>query len=254
MLTAYLDVSRGSEPVYVLAGYIASVGQWDRFKPKWDRMLSDYGVDVYAPADLDLKGLDGNRLGRYKGWSDEKASAFQRRAFAIVKEHRRVAMGSGIVTSDFHLKLSWTRKEGGLPTFYYVTALDLLKNVSAWAKHYKVREPIQYIFETGDDGYYEIERLFADMYKDPRRRDLYHIAGYSRQDKKKVNQLQAAGIWAYECYKYVVNQHLDGKKRPVRESWNALFRHYDWPFNTMWDKDNLPLLLKMYKDIGGLVG
>jgi hypothetical protein len=32
MLTAYLDVSRGNEPVYVLGGFIGNVGQWDKFR------------------------------------------------------------------------------------------------------------------------------------------------------------------------------------------------------------------------------
>jgi hypothetical protein len=141
MLTAYLDVSRGKEPVYVLAGYIGRVGQWDRFRPKWKRMLSDYGVSVYSAADLEVK-INGERVGQYKGWSDEKTLAFQKRAFEIIKRHRRVAVGSGIVIRDFHLKLGWLRKEDGLPKLYYTTALDLLKNVSAWIKHYKVKEPI----------------------------------------------------------------------------------------------------------------
>jgi hypothetical protein len=48
MLTAYLDVSRGNEPVYVLGGFIASVGNWNRFRSKWQRMLSDYKVTVYS--------------------------------------------------------------------------------------------------------------------------------------------------------------------------------------------------------------
>jgi hypothetical protein len=78
------------------------------------------------------------------------------------------------------------------------------------------------------------------------------LAGYANQDKTSVVQLQAAGTWAYECYKQIANQHLDGRGRPQRRSWNALFRRYDHPFNTMWDKENLPKLLEMYKEIGGL--
>jgi hypothetical protein len=251
MLTAYLDVSRGHEPVYVLAGYVASVGHWDRFRREWKRMLSDYGVSVYSAADLDVK-KDGKRVGRYKDWSDEKAFAFQKRAFEIIKRHRRVTIGSGIVVRDFYLKLGWLMKEDGSSRLYYTCALDFLASVSVWIRRYKVKDPIQYIFESGDEGYYEIERLFAEIKRDTRRRGLYNLESYTNADKTSVVQLQAAGTWAYECYKQIANQHLDGPKRPVRQSWNALFREYDRPFNTMWDKENLPKLLGMYKGIGGL--
>jgi hypothetical protein len=76
--TAYLDVSRGAEPVYALGGYVASVEQWNRFRPKWQRMLSEYKANMFVPADLDLKDKSGGRIGTYKGWSDEKMLAFQK--------------------------------------------------------------------------------------------------------------------------------------------------------------------------------
>ncbi len=94
--TAYLDVSRGAEPVYVLGGYVASVAQWNRFRPKWLRMLSDYQTDMFVPADLDLKDKSGHRIGRYKGWSDEKMLAFKQRAHRIIKSHRHVAVSFSI--------------------------------------------------------------------------------------------------------------------------------------------------------------
>ena len=107
MLTAYMDASKGAKPVYVLGGYIASVGQWDNARSKWLRMLSDYETKVFAPADLDLKTADGRRIGTYKGWSDEKALAFQHRAFEIIKQHRRVAISAGILVNDFNLRFGW---------------------------------------------------------------------------------------------------------------------------------------------------
>jgi len=215
-------------------------------------MLSDEGIDVFAPADLNLK-INGNRVGKFKGWSDERALAFQKRAYAIINNHRRVAVASGIVTSDFNLKLAWLRKEDGLPRLYYTCALDVLANTGRWIRRYRIKEPIQYIFETGDDGYYEVERLFAEINKDARRRALYNLASYTRAEKKSTVQLQAAGVWAYESYKHVANQYVLDPGSSVRQSWKALFRDYDRQFNTFWDKESLQKLIETYKDMGGPV-
>ncbi len=253
MLTAYMDVSRGAEPVYVLAGYLANVSQWQEFGTKWKRMLSDYDVSVYSPADLDLTNEKGERIGRYKGWSDRHALSFQIRAAKIIKEHRRVAVGSGIVTRDFHLKLGWLRKEDGLPRLYYYCTIDFLHNVRQWIENNKVTQPIEYIFETGDDGYYEVEWVLSRIRKDPERRAFYNLESFTRKDKATTIQLQAAGIWAYESYKHIANQRLGSQKQPVRESWKALDRKYDRPYNRMWDRENLPILLETYKDLGGLI-
>jgi hypothetical protein len=254
MLTAYLDVSRGSEPVYVLAGYVASVGQWERFRPKWKRLLSDYRTSVFAPADLDLKDAHGERIGTYRGWSDMKAAAFQRRAFEIIKSYRRVAVSSSILVNDYRIKFGWMREEEGLSRLYYHTTIDTLANVSKWIKRYRVKEPIQYIFETGHEGYDEVRAALEYIQKDAGLRALHNMETFTRAQKKSVVQLQAAGIWAYECYKHVANQRVRSDRIPVRESWKVLFRKYDYDYNTCWDKQHLDGLVALYKDLGGKWG
>lgn len=251
MLTAYLDVSHGDEPVYVLGGYIGRVSEWGKFYGEWKRMLSDEGIKVYSPADLDLKDNCGNRIGRYAGWSDERVLALQQRAFEIIKRHRRVAVASGIAVNDFNLKFSWFRKEDGLPRLYYQSAFSLLGNVRDWIVRYKVKDSIQYVFETGDEGYYEIESELQRIFKHPADRARFNMRGYTRSEKKDVIQLQAAGIWAYECYKLMANRIINGPKLPVRESYRSLYRKYDEPYNTYWDKENLSKLIEEYDALGG---
>jgi hypothetical protein len=255
MLTAYLDVSRGSEPVYVLGGYIGRASAWDKFGDQWRRMLADEQISVFTPEDLDLKDkVTGERIGKFKGWSDDRALAFQRRAHEIIKRHRRVSVASGIALNDFNIKFGWFRKEDGLPRLYYHSALSVLGNVADWIARYKVKDPIQYVFETGDEGYYEVERALQQAYKDPADRARLNMRGYSRAEKKCVLQLQAAGIWAYECYKLMANRIIDGPKLPVRDAYRSLYRKYDEPYNSYWDKENLSMLMEEYKALGGEFG
>jgi hypothetical protein len=236
---------------YVIGGHIGRVSEWTKFGRAWRRMLTEEKVDVFTPEDLDLKDANGERIGKFKTWTDDHALAFQRRAYEIIKRHRRVSISSGIAVNDFNLKFGWFRKEDGLPRLYYHSALCVLGNVREWIVRYKVKEPIQYIFETGDEGYYEIEHALQQIYKDPKERASLNMKGYTRSEKKEVVELQGAGIRAYECYKMMANRIIDGPIRPVRDSYRSLYRKYDEPYNSYWDKENLSKLIEEYKALGG---
>jgi hypothetical protein len=96
------------------------------------------------------------------------------------------------------MKFGWMREEEGLSRLYMFSALETLKNISRWIKRYKIKNPIQYIFETGDEGYDEVERALSLIRKDPELRARHNMEVFTRQEKAKAIQLQAAGLWAYE--------------------------------------------------------
>jgi len=248
----YLDVSRGSAPVYTIGGYVASVDQWDRFRPKWLRLLSTYETKMFVPADLDLKDQDGQRIGTYKGWSDEKMLNFQRQAHEIIKSHRRVAVSYSIPINEFRrIKFGWMREEEGLSRLYFFSAMEALKNVARWIKRYKVKNPIQYVFESGDEGYDEVESGLRLIRKDPELRARHNMQSFARAEKDRVVQLQAAGLWAYETYKHLANQYVARGKLPVRDSWMSLYRVYDLPYNTRFTDGDVDGVFEVYKNLGG---
>jgi hypothetical protein len=49
----------------------------------------------------------------------------------------------------------------------------------------------------------------------------------------------------------MANRIIYGPKLPVREAYRSLYRKYDEPFNTYWDKENLAMLMENYKALGG---
>ena len=253
-----MDVSRGPEPVYVLAGYIATVGHWNRFRTEWLRMLAEYDAPLFSPADLDLKDKNGNRIGLYKGWSDEKALAFQQRAFSIIKRRRRVAISSSILTDQMHLHFAWMKKkkddrQEGLARFYVHATKAFLEHVRNWIKRYRVKDPIHYVFERGDEGYDEINSALGHIIKDPKQSALFNLASYTNANKKDhcFIQLQAAGIWAYEVYKHVANQFVTTPPIEPRASFKVLMRKYDEPFNTVYTKTDFDNLVEAYRKQGG---
>jgi len=59
------------------------------------------------------------------------------------------------------------REEEGLSRLYFFTAIETLKNVLRWIDRYKIKNPIQYIFETGDEGYDEVQNALHEIQKHP---------------------------------------------------------------------------------------
>jgi hypothetical protein len=83
MLTAYFDDS-GTSPsnrVAVVARYVATVFQWERFVPEWNRALAKGNVKVMHRADLE------SSYGEFRGWDKERRIAFLNRVHAVIR-HR----------------------------------------------------------------------------------------------------------------------------------------------------------------------
>ena len=144
------------------------------------------------------------------------------------------------------------KKEDGESRLYYHATRRFLDNVRRWIDKYRIKEPIQYIFERGDEGYDEVQRVLNLIMKNDEQRTLINLASFTNADKKCVVQLQAAGICAYEIYKQIANQHLPKHQHiPERESYKILMRKYDEPFNSFDNKKNLAEVLAQYEKDGG---
>jgi hypothetical protein len=248
--TAFFDVSRGPEPVYTMAGYIGRVEKWEAFKSPWQKLLADEGLKKpFSPASLE------SRVGEYYGWSNTKAISFQQRAFQLINKAREVAIGHSLSIRDFkRLEFRWIQEpHAESKSHYYHCAACLLRNVQWWIDRNRIDEPIEYIFEFGDEGWGDILKLLDEINADPAQRESYRMQGYSRKFKKDVIQLQAAGTWAYESYKHWSNTLPDRQKRKTRDSFKPLFRQaVDGGLNTFDDKAAFDAMIKTYLSLGGL--
>ena len=73
------------------------------------------------------------------------------------------------------------------------------------------------------------------------------MQSFTREDKATTIQLQAAGLWAYECYKHTANQYVANGKVTIRDSMKSLYRNYDAPYNTYFQEADVEPLFEMYK-------
>jgi hypothetical protein len=106
MIEAYFDESgiHDKAKVCVVAGYYGSQAAWWKFEKQWQAIISGY-PELYNYG-FHAKVFFGRtdtreRLGPYKGWSDDKAGKFLDRLMQAIIRNRIFPISYGIVTNDF---------------------------------------------------------------------------------------------------------------------------------------------------------
>jgi len=241
MLTAYFDESgtHAGSPVLTVAGYVATVEQWDTFDRAWAQLLKDEQLPAMHWTDLE------SRKAAFEGWTKERKLAVQKRAIAIICETVERGFATGVVLADYLALI------GGLPETIRENALafavvDNLKMATKWATLNCPDEPMNYVFESGGGYGGELSGPMSMLSKKERWEQLRMTSPKSLSfcAKKTRRPLQAADVLAYEAYKHVLNQKAGGVRRGIRLSLEALLvtehdNHYYNGKNLRWLMEGL---------------
>lgn len=238
MVTGYFDDSGTSakDSVVVVAGYIGSVVQWQKFDREWGSLLSKYGVTVMHRADLE------SSWGEFVGWKPEKRKEFVKKAHQIIKRRTYVAIGTAVVKADFEELFPGILKRfyGGA---YGFCAILCLSSAKAWFDKKHQKDPIDWVFEQGTEGSGQISLLFDAVSKNVKMRNDFKLGNWSFA-RKNVLPLQAADVIAYEVFKQVTNQIVAQPWRKVRLSLEDLVRSQDDQHIDYWTREALEEHLK----------
>lgn len=235
ILTFYCDDS-GTSPdqrTAVAAGYLASVEQWQRFIPRWNSLLAEYGVSQLHRVDLE------SRKKQFRDWDLERQKEFLIKAHAIIRDHTYIAVGSGVIKADYEeIMPAWAKDLfGGV---YGWCVNECLVRVAEWCE--KLRNPysenIDWVFERGTVGSGQVMTMLANFSKDPTWGPRLRLGTWSFLGKDTV-PLQAADMIAYEVFKQIENQIIDKGQRPERRSILDLVRPNDESYLRYWDKARL---------------
>lgn len=241
MLTAYFDDSGTSatDPVAVVAGYLATANMWEMFTGRWNALLGQYGIKQLRRTDLE------NFKGEFEGWNPSRRTEFVKKAHAIIRRCTCVGFGLGIIKSDFEKVIPETHpfRSYGL---YGWCAQGCLAGVKTWCDAKNLNEPIQYVFEAGTPGDDQFSQMLGILYRDPVRRKEDRIGGWSFQSKD-ILPLQAADLVAYEFYKFLHNEIIDQGKRAIRLSARDLFRSHEIEFFRHFDNETFQAFVEGWK-------
>lgn len=241
MFTAYFDESYGEADAYSVAGYVATVGQWEEFVREWRAFCSDEGIEYLHKRELE------HCRGQFKKWQslekdeqDENKKRVNKRACNIILRRINAGFGTSVKKSDW-LALDKTRIAEVLGTgFYAAGVMSCMKLIAAWAQDFRKQGEIDYVFESGADGAPELTRMLQTIESVDELRDFYKLGSWSFARKKpkagkldnSVIPLQAADMLAYETYRHMDNKVLsggklnkEGKAFPMRGALKCLLQH-----------------------------
>jgi len=233
MLTAYLDDSGtdSSKSAVAVAGYLATVHQWEIFKQRWATLLKNYGVTKMRRADLE------NFQGEFKGWEPSRRTEFIIKAQSIIRKYTYTGIGQVLVKKDFEENIP-ERVSSLMGGPYGFCGYHCMRAVGEWCDDRKYDGRVHYVFEAGTEGSVELNKMLDALYKrSPLHEDKLRLSGWSFEDKNTV-PLQSADVIAYEMLK-VGENHIVTKGRKTRKSLIGLFRERDKHHTHYWKPEDL---------------
>lgn len=205
---AYFDDSgtRGDSDSLTVAGFIASVEQWDAFRSEWEGAMKDFGV-----SHLHMKDF-AHSTGEFSGWEtqEHKRREFLNRLVSIIGRRVRHSFSATILLEDyesFNEVYPLDEEQGG--PFALCVGLTL-EQVDAWKKrHLTTSDVVKFVYEDGATG----KGFVIDHFG--RANDIAFMK------KGEHPALEAADFAAYEHTK-AYRMEVSGKLGEIRKSLGLL--------------------------------
>jgi hypothetical protein len=235
-MTIYIDDS-GTSPenaVAVAAGWIAHTDSWVDFQADWDK-TRDIDGDKFDSMHM-AEFVFGRRGTEFEGWSLEKKQRISARLRGIIKNTAEKGFALGIVKKDFDELVPSALRVQGFESHYTYAIRRVLGMIDTWRQKEKLTEPIEYIFDwmdPGDPRRREIGAVFGPAEGEPEALRRYGLSkgGFSFKPKKNLAPLQAADMFAWLTYQWLLNECEGKKLNPIAmESFKDFYLHRNKAF------------------------
>ena len=133
MLTAYCDASGGPDHgLMVVAGWISTVAQWDRFDADWRLLLARYDLPYFHMKEF------AHSKGPFEAWKGEegKRRTFLSTACEIIRNYILASIAVGVEYSVFELvdQIYYLTESVALP--YCLCARTCIAETNRWAERH----------------------------------------------------------------------------------------------------------------------
>lgn len=177
--------------IMVVAGFISSAGDWIDFSQKWKERLAKDGLEYFHMKEFTSWCLD----------DESKRRSLLNDLMELIKTHAYRKFGRVILNRGFVSNFSKAEKEEWHLNAYSLAGFGCVMEVDQWAASERIKSPIEHIFEEGDIGRDELDKLA---------RGGGHILQFRPGKKDRTTQfgniisafvpLQAADFLAGECF------------------------------------------------------
>jgi hypothetical protein len=223
MFTAYFDDSGGSETgTVVMAGFVAPVLQWNKFKDEWNGVLDhpDYGLP--AETIFHMKDFIGSRraFSVFEGHVQDALKAKNRKSFmerliAFTKIRATMSHSLSLRLQDYEQANESYQLKENFGSAWAFAGRACAGSVRQWAKQRGINlSEIEFVFEDGMKGKGELQ--------DSMKRDGFLMPTF-RPKSRQWPPLQAADLLAWEFHK-VMKQAFANDLKHFRKSFESLMK------------------------------
>jgi hypothetical protein len=225
-LIVYLDESgtHDQSPISVMAGYVGTAAQWERFGQSWSTLLISAGIQHVHAVDL------FKRTKQFKGWTAGDVNAFAVNLDGIIAAH--LQLGFSVVVRDDDYR---TVYRSGAPTRLPQDSKYgvCFRGSLAFAPSYIASElkaladpkfaqgvVMDFVLEDGHRNVGDARRLFT-MFKADALDEWRELVGTFDVVKKPAPGAQAADFLAYCVYRAELLEHGENPSAIERSSYVA---------------------------------
>jgi hypothetical protein len=222
MLQVWVDDSgRGQDPVFVLAGYIARVRNWEALADRWRGILNQ------KPRIGCLKGKEAASLtGEFHGWTAAERDERVLQLVGAIEQYSLAGVRVVIPHEGFRQTLRGGRiaKESrwyfGQP--YYLAFDAIFASVLSYVRRRPFIEKVEFIFDYGVVARRNLEQAYAQLLKGLGKDAALIEREPVFRDDRSFPPLQAADLLAW----HVRREHDERAKGRILQSpvWDALSR------------------------------
>lgn len=222
MMAVYFDDSgtHKESEIAVAACLVSDVQRWAKLEPLWKDVLEGAGVlsQGFKMADFVAHKPP------FDGWSQIKRDQVLKNLISLINSCSLAGMITAVFKKDYDAVIQEPLL-GKLGRYHYTFCVNsCIAHLGRWLVLH--RQPMDYIFDRMTKGKHEIDSLF-DSLLEYDVNEPFGIAedGWSYQSSRKIVQLQAADILAWEANKYMREFH--GTTKEPRKSFQALINGRD---------------------------
>jgi hypothetical protein len=213
-----VEFPRGKDRVFAVAGAISADKLWtDTFAPKWNAALVREGIESFHMTEFET--YNGHP---YKDWTRAKHDAFSRELVEIIHQTQLVPSAVALDLEAYGSLSDAERDRMGHP--YRFCACLCIALIADFLRKHEIDAPAAYIFDQGDDGFYEFKETVI-----PHRKRLL-VGLLMDAPNEDFIQLQAADFLAHEAAKSGLRE-IGVESRPHRGSLLATMNSFP-PFYT----------------------
>jgi len=216
-LAAYFDCSghEDDQEFVVVAGFLSSDDEWDRFETLWvDRLKAD-GVEYFHAVEF------AHSTKQFDGWRNQEA---RRRALGcdlmgIIKRHVFRKFGCVVINNTLTENMCEEVKTEHFVNAYSLAGRACVTYLWQWLRQNQWKTVPALIFEDGDKGQDRLRKgMKQDAFPDPNFKPKRDRTKKDGLIEKGMVPLQAADWLAYESFVAMKKENLDRWARQEFES------------------------------------